>query len=94
MNHLKRLSWPILIFLVCVLVASRVGMSQANFEVIIFKYLIFCPSVVLVHLSRKQLFPYVDMQGLIKRTDVGGAAWTLGLFLFYTVLIYALTQAI
>ena len=61
MNHLKRLSWPILIFLVCVLVASRVGMSQANFEVIIFKYLIFCPSVVLVHLSRKQLFPYVDM---------------------------------
>ena len=99
-DHLKRLIWPIIFFAVSLLITLIVGISRTNLEVVVFKFLIFCPSVVLVHLARKTLFPYIDLEEFIHPWDrheshaTRDAAVILGVFLFYVVLIYALTQAI
>jgi len=105
MNNLRRLSWPLGFLAVSLGLAWVVGISRTNLEVIIFKFLVFCPSVILVHLSRKVLFPYIDLKKHLDRfARCSGIAMTaaaivdgsviLGVFLYYVVLIYALTQAI
>jgi hypothetical protein len=101
MNHIKRLSWPLLFGAVSLILALFVGISRTNLEVVIFKFLIFCPSLMLVHLSRKVMFPYIDLERTIDAYDedtlqdgIRDAAVILGVFLYYVVLTYALTQAI
>jgi hypothetical protein len=47
------------------MIAGIVGISRTNLEVVIFKFLIFCPSLMLVHLSRKVMFPYIDLEKMI-----------------------------
>ena len=91
----KRLLWPVLFGAAAWVLGATVGISRGNMEVVLFKFMIFCPSVVLVHLTRKTLFPYIDLEQLIygEKNHQFGAA-VLGIFLFYTILIYALTQAI
>lgn len=109
---LKRIGWPLIALTVSCLIAGIVGMSHTNFEVIVFKFLIFCPSLILVHLSRKMMFPYIDLRNYVDynfnapaRTSEGQgqivlgwyilrSAVVLGVFLYYVVLTYALTQAI
>jgi hypothetical protein len=95
-SHLKRLSWPLLVGVASLLIAGIVGISFTNIEVIIFKFLVFCPAVMLVHLTRKVLFPYIDLEELIHTADTtrASAAAVIGVFLFYVGCIYALTQAI
>jgi len=97
LDHLKRLSWPMAFFIVAMLITVAVGISLTNLEVIVFKFLVFCPAVILVHLTRKTLFPYIDLQALLEERDAmerTSAAAVFGVFMFYVVSIYALTQTI
>lgn len=110
-RELSRLSWPTLAFLVASLVAfGIIGISRANLEVILFKFLVFCPALVLVHLSRTKLFPYIDLSSLYDETtpqddtddegpsDLGFAlkdvAFIIGTFAYYIGMTYILVSAI
>jgi GTPase involved in cell partitioning and DNA repair len=95
--ELKRVASPIIVGLIAVCIAFLASISRANFEVVVFKFLIFCPALTLVHVSRKLMFPYIDLGKLIRgpaRNTPGGAATIAGVFLYYVILTYALTQAI
>lgn len=101
MDEIKRLRLEIAVLVLAVFAAWMFGISRSNIEVIVFKFLVFCPAVIVVHSSRRMLFPYLDFGQVL----LGEGRWTktpanvrasivLGVFLYYAVLIYALTQAI
>lgn len=109
-SELARLSWPVLVALLTFFIAfGIVGISQANLEVVLFKFLVFCPALVLVHLSRRTLFPYIDLSQLIVSTalkarsenDEGDLAFAikdaaaiLATFAYYIGMTYVLTAVL
>lgn len=89
--ELKRIGWPILVGILSLLVAFHVGISQANLETILFKFLVFCPALVLVHSSRRTLFPYIDISMAVdQRRDL----IVLAMILYYIGMAYVLTAVI
>lgn len=82
------------VWLTTLLIALSLHISQTNIELVVFKFLIFCPAVLLVHAIRKTLFPYVDLKDLIDGNDCVDAATVLGVFLFYIGMTYILVSAI
>jgi hypothetical protein len=96
--ELKRIASPILIGAVALLIALAFNVSRTNLETVVFKFLIFCPSIALVHVSRRMMFPYINLGRLVREADEipssVRAATIAGVFLYYAILTYALTQAI
>ena len=96
--ELKRLGGPILLGLVTLLIALLVGISQANLEVILFKFLVFCPALVLIHISRKSLFPYMDLSEAFERhgyvNEHRDAAIIIAAIIYYVGMAYVLTAVI
>lgn len=83
-----------IVWLATLLIALSLHISQTNIELVIFKFLIFCPALLLVHVARKTMFPYVDLKDLIDGNDSTDAATVLGVFLFYVGMTYILVSAI
>ena len=105
--ELQRLRWELLVLCACLTVAWFVGMSRANYEVLIYKFLIYTPALILVHSSRRVLFPYIDIKAVMLGTtsERDGVSWkgksanvraavVLFMAAWYVGLTSALTQAI
>lgn len=97
----KRLRWELLATVLTIAVVMIAGISRANVEAVVFKFLVFCPAVILVHLSRSALFPYIDLKSVMTGADGWKnqpvnlrAAVILSVFAYYVGLIYALTQSL
>lgn len=103
-DHITRLSWPIIgLILTSVIAFGFVGVSPANFETILFKFLVFCPALCLVHLSRKALFPYIDLGKLVQSVSSSNATYSRDLkdgciiactFAYYIGMTYVLTAVL
>lgn len=102
MDHLKRLVWPIIGGIFALGFALALGVQTHQLEAVVFKFLIFCPSLALVHLSRIALFPYIDLSFCVAHVlrdaaipaAIRDAAVTLGVFLYYVGMTAILVGAI
>jgi hypothetical protein len=96
--ELKRLGAPVLIGLASLLLAARIGISQANLETILFKFLVFCPALMLVHITRIGLFPYMDLSEAMEREGYANEDRDRGIILaaiiYYVGMTYVLTSTI
>lgn len=99
-SHFKRLSVPLIVLVVASVLAYDIGLSRGNLEVIVYKFIVFCASLCVVHLSRKALFPYIDLSRLCDiRKDPGGLPYgmeyiSLAVFAYYIGMTYILTAVL
>jgi hypothetical protein len=100
-SELKRIAAPLALFSVAAAFAYAVGISQANLEIIVFKFLIFPLALVTVHIARQHMFPYLDLETSVffdpdvtLSAAIKDAATILGVFFFYVGMTYVLVSAI
>lgn len=85
---------------VILVLALIIGISKTNLEIILFKFLIFCPAVALVHAIRRTLFSYIDLSAVYDKvvqseTDQTDAAIVFAAIVFlYVAFTYTLVSAI
>lgn len=99
-TKLGRTGIPLWIAGVAFAIALLLGISKTNMEVILFKFMIFCPAVALTHAIRLTLFPYIDLSdvydSVIKSKDeqIDAAILFSAIVFLYVALTYTLVSAI
>jgi len=96
-RSLRRTGWALGLLLFGLMFLLRSGsemlVQQAN--VLIWKLLLVGTAVFVAHVIRKQLFPYIDMSRVLDEdTSTKDGLVFLGLCLFYSAIVMALTQGL
>jgi hypothetical protein len=91
MEQLRKLYWPLGVGLLCLALAIALG---GNVGGIIFKFLAFCPAIMLIHFLRLKLLPYVDMSDMYAKSGTPErCVWIGGMFYLYCKMTETLVRA-
>ncbi len=98
-KELSRLRWELISAGACIAIAMLFGISLFNLGAIVFKFMVFSLAVILVHISRQFVFPYINLMALMfgsSRQPPVAIRCTIiaSTFFYYVGCVYALTQAI
>lgn len=100
-NWLKRLRFDLFIALLALAGMIYLGVSQGNFQVILYKVFLLAIATIFVHFSRQFIFPDAGLWRLLygvgsskEIPDIIRAAAVLGIFYFMATVISAFMQGV
>lgn len=99
---MKRIALPLIGTILSFAAVFTLGMSNANLQIVFYKYLLYLSAVGTCHFLRKLTFPYIDLRELIDRErgvdslamGIKDATVIAGIFAWYVFGPYVLVSAI